>query len=356
LNSIESKSSRLRLETVVLPVLAVCAACVIFYYGAPVFIPLTVAALTAYTLTPIVEFLKKRKVPHILAVILVMLVLIAVGALLLLVMISELTSLAGKFPDYQKTVQDHFDKVQDYLDRELAQFGGSSALLRNLRIDQISPGAIVKVVFKGAGSLGSLLLSALLLMFMTFFILADYRLYLDNITLLFGKKHRQSQLDILQNIDRQLRGFIMVKIYVTAGMTGVITVVLLLFGIPYPYVWGPFAGILNLIPYVGPIIGAVPPLIVAAINTGSSAKVVAIAAVFLAIQIVESNLITPRLTADKVDLNPLAVMVSSIIWGYLWGAVGVVLAIPITAAIKVLCDNIEALEPIGILLGNKPRK
>ncbi len=355
MNDQETRTSRLRLETVVLPVIAVCAACVIFYYGAPVLVPLTVAALTAYTLTPIVEFLKRRKIPHIMAVILVMLALIALGALIMLVIISELTSLGDKIPDYQQTAQEHLNKVQVYLDRELAPFGGSSTFMKNLRIDQINPGTVVKIVFKGAGSLGSSILSALLLIFMTFFILADYRLYLDNIALLFGKKHRQAQLDILHDIDYQLRGFIMVKLKVTALMTTAMTILFLIFGIPYSYLWGPFAGIMNLIPYVGPIIGAVPPLIVAAVTTGSSAKVIALGAIFLAIQIVESNFITPRLTADRVDLNPLAVMVSSIIWGYLWGAVGVILAIPITAAIKVFCDNTEALEPIGILLGNRAR-
>lgn len=71
------------------------------------------------------------------------------------------------------------------------------------------------------------------------------------------------------------------------------------------------------------------------------------------IQILESNLITPKLLEDRMNLNPLAILIVSLFWAWLWGAIGIIVAVPITAAIKVVCDHVESLKPIGIILGGK---
>ena len=159
--------------------------------------------------------------------------------------------------------------------------------------------------------------------------------------------------DILLEINNQIRGFMVVKFIVTVALTVVFTVGLLLLKVNYAYIWGPLAALLNLIPYVGSFIGAVPPIIVAGIQTKAVMPMVWVAIFFAVVQVLESNLITPKLTSDTVDLNPLAVLVASMFWGLLWGAIGVILAIPITAAIKVICDHVESLEPIGLFLGGK---
>jgi predicted PurR-regulated permease PerM len=147
----------------------------------------------------------------------------------------------------------------------------------------------------------------------------------------------------------------MVKLGVTIGLSIIFTIGLLIMNVKYAYVWGPLAGVMNLIPYIGAIIGAIPPVVVVGVTKGSFSWMIWVALFFAIVQLFESNLITPKLTSDSVDLNPLAVLVASIIWGYLWGGIGVLLAVPITATVKVVCDNIEALEPIGVLLGGRGR-
>ena len=110
---------------------------------------------------------------------------------------------------------------------------------------------------------------------------------------------------------------------------------------------------MNLIPYVGSVIGAIPPMILAGIQFGAVMPVIWVLLLFVVFQNLEGNVVSPKLIGDKLNLNPLAVMASVMYWTWLWGAVGIILAIPITAAVKVICDHVESLEPIGILLGGK---
>jgi predicted PurR-regulated permease PerM len=94
-------------------------------------------------------------------------------------------------------------------------------------------------------------------------------------------------------------------------------------------------------------------MIVAGIQFGSLMPVLWVLILSVVLQNIEGNIVKPKLIGDSMNLNPLAVLVSLVYWTWLWGAIGIILAIPITAAIKVICDNVESLEPIGILLGGK---
>ena len=349
----ENSGKGISLDSIALPVAAVFFACLIFYFAAPILIPMTIAVATAYTLTPVIEFLKRFKIPHFLAVLLVMLALLGIGAFIIIIVISELADLARDLPQYQQSIQEAIDSAETWINSQLVQFPGLAIDLQAYKFDPANIAGAGKLLFKGLGSITSLALSGFLLFFLTYFILSDYQMYVRKIVMLFGQGRQETQSAILGQIDHQLRGFLVVKLLITLTLSIIYTIGFLIFGIPYAYIWGPLAGILNLIPYVGPIIGAIPPIIIAGIAKSSLTSMLWVTLFIFTIQMLESNVVTPRLTANTVDLNPLAVLVSSIIWGYLWGGIGVVLAIPITAAIKVLCDHTATLEPIGVLLGGK---
>jgi predicted PurR-regulated permease PerM len=350
-----TESAGISLRSVAMPVLAVAAAVAIFYFAAPILIPMTIAAATAYTLAPVVVFLKKIKIPHFAAVSIVMLSLLGVGVFLAAILISQLADLATDLPKYQNAGMAFFNNAKNFIGSYLDQFPGLFPDIKDIKLDPSYFSGAGRIIFKGLGSVTSLAFSGFLLFFLTYFMLADHEMFVDKLQKLFGAENREASAKILSQIDRQLRGFITVKIIVTIGMALVLTVGLLIMNVNYAYIWGPLAAVLNLIPYVGAIIGAIPPLAVAGITKGSLAAMIAPGLLFLIVQIIESNLITPKLTSDSVNLNPLAVLVASIIWGYLWGGIGVILAVPITAAMKVVCDNINTLQPIGILLGGREK-
>ncbi len=348
-----NNSNSITLSSIALPVLAISAAAFFFHIAAPILIPMAIAAATAYTLAPIIGLLKRIKFPHALAVFIVMMVLLVLGVLITIVIISGFANLAKDLPKYQQAGIDTFNKYKDTIGFYLNKLGGIFPQLKDFQLDPSYFSGAGKIFFKSIGSLTSFLFQGFLLFFLTYFLLSDYDMFVDKMKLLFGTDKKATTSNILHEINKQLRGFINVKVMITIAMSLVFTAGLLIMKVPYAYIWGPLAGILNLIPYVGAVIGAIPPIIIAGITNNSFTAMIPPALLFAIVQILESNVITPKLTSDSVNLNPLAVLISSIIWGYLWGAIGIILAIPITAAVKVVCDNVESLEPIGVMLGGR---
>jgi AI-2 transport protein TqsA len=212
---------------------------------------------------------------------------------------------------------------------------------------------VTKYLFRGISTTISFLFSLLLVLFLTLFILNDQNMLKKKLIRAFGRSKEKAGVEILEEINKQIKGFILVKFGTSFALAIIFTLGLLIIGVNYAYILGPLAGILNLIPYVGPIIGAIPPLIVAGVQFKAVMPVVWVLVLFLVFQNLEGNIITPRLMGDKLNLSPLAVLVSVMFWTWLWGAIGIILAIPITASVKVICDHVETLQPIGILLGGK---
>jgi len=349
------KGAQLNLQSLALPVLAVMAATAFFYFAAPVLVPLIAAIALAYILSPVVSSLKKGKIPHAIAVLLVM----AVGAALLCaagyLIFQESALLASDMPGYYETVKGWLVKTLGVY-QSFRQTSGSflpaldESLLKGITFADFS--GVGQYVFKGIGSVLSSVIGLVLIVLLTLFLLLDQQALRKRLLLVLGDDPRASA-SIIDGINAQIRGFLLVKFVTTVGLAIIFTVGLLLFNVSYAYVWGPLAAVLNLIPYVGAIIGMIPPVIVAGIQTGGIALPAGVLLFFVLVQLLESNIITPKLVGDKVNLNLLAVLLSAVYWGWLWGMLGVILAVPITAAIKVVCSHIEPLRPIGILLGGE---
>ncbi len=342
------------LQSVALPMLAVAGATAFFYYAAPIVVPVIIAVTLAYSLNPFVLLLNRLKIPHFLSVaivlLLALLILVGVGYLIFL----QLNDLAKNLPQYWEEVLQLVEKAKAAL---MGTAGGLfSQQLDQLQPSQIDPQFLTKAgqyALKGVGSIFSFLFASFLIFFIAFFILNDQKTIKNKLTQAFGSGQSEAAQNIITEINSQIRTFIQVKFWITVVLSIVFTGGLLLLGVDYPYIWGPLAGALNLIPFVGSVLGAVPPIIMAWIASEGLLKPILVAVFFTVIQLIESNLVSPKIMGDKVNLSPLAVIVASMYWGWLWGGIGVVLAVPITAAIKVFCDHVETLKPIGLLLGGK---
>jgi predicted PurR-regulated permease PerM len=135
-------------------------------------------------------------------------------------------------------------------------------------------------------------------------------------------------------------------------MTGLNTLGFWIIGIPSPLFWGIIVSLLNVIPYVGTIIGFGAVTLFALLVVGPATVLFAII-MFLVVQFVDNNFLTPTIAGGQIDINPLAAIISIVVWGMIWGVVGMVLALPILGLIKIICDTIPELKPYGYLLGNQ---
>lgn len=155
-----------------------------------------------------------------------------------------------------------------------------------------------------------------------------------------------------------------VEMVVRSYIVGLFTVILIvavlnsvglmLLGIQHAIFFGALAAVLTVIPYIGILVGSLLPILFALVTKDSLWYPVGVAILFWAVQFLEGNFITPNVVGGRVSLNPFAAIIALFLGGMLWGAIGMILAIPVLAIIKVICDTIEPLYPIGFLLDNPP--
>ena len=343
--------SYITLQTIALPFLALAAATAFFYFASPVVIPILLAISLAYVLSPAVWFLEKLKFPRVLSVILVLLItLIVVGwvGYFLSVQVSELLK---DLPHYWEGLLILLSELKaDLIQRGIISDTGALDL-EEFQFKDFS--GVTGYIVKGITSVVSFASGLVLVSFLTFFILSDQKVIKRKLVTALGKSQIGVAEKIITEISEQIRNYVLIKFLVSAALGIVLTIWFLIIGVNYAYIWGPLAGFLNLIPYIGSLIGLFPPLIVAAIQFSALMPVVWVLIAYVGTQSIEGNYITPKLIADRVNLSPLAVLASVMYWTWLWGAIGVVLAVPITAAMKIICDHIDSLRPIGVILGGK---
>jgi predicted PurR-regulated permease PerM len=202
-------------------------------------------------------------------------------------------------------------------------------------------------VFSRLSGLYEVVLGATFIPFLLFFMLAAKRQVWHATMQLFPATERTMVKETLTDISLVLRSYV-----VGTAMVGVVLVVLswlffLLIGLEFPFLAALISGTCNLIPYLGVVLSWVPPLLIGLKQFHTVPPFIGIFAVLTFLHLVAANLLVPALVGSMVRLNALALTVSLLFWGFLWGAMGLILAIPITAVIKVICDHKESWQPVG---------
>jgi predicted PurR-regulated permease PerM len=196
----------------------------------------------------------------------------------------------------------------------------------------------------------------LTLVILLFFILADGDNLLRRfVEILPGLAEKKRAVQIATEVEHNISGYLatitMMNIFV--GIANGLSI--WAFGLPSPLLWGTAAFLLNYIPILGPLTGVVVFFFVGLFTYSSVLWALAPAGVYLLIHIAEGETITPMLLARRFTLNPLLVIAALMFWDWLWGIPGALLAVPLLAVTKIMCDHIEALTPIGHLLGTERR-
>jgi predicted PurR-regulated permease PerM len=147
-----------------------------------------------------------------------------------------------------------------------------------------------------------------------------------------------------------MRGFIVGNFVIGIFMAIFSGVVFAFLHLPYFYFLGLISGFLSLIPYLGVVLAILPPIASGAGVLHGTGMIV-IAGTILGLHVFSMNVLYPKVIGGRLELNPLAVTLALLVWGWIWGAMGLILAVPVVGAIKIVCDNVEGLEPFGNWLG-----
>jgi len=339
-----------------IPSLQVIASGIVFaflYFASSVVMTLLLAALLAYFLDPVVEFLERMRIPRGLGSLIVLLVvMLLVGGLGLLVA-NGTDQFVTDWPRYSAIL----GRAVTAVDRQLATVEnqveaiapGEVSARQPERVGQGRP--IRDLVFLGVGSLYSFLLVAAFLPFLVFFMLAAKPQIWKATMELFPAGKRTRVKEALDQVSTMIRGYLAGNALVALILMLASWGFFLMIHLDYPFLAGCVSGLMNLVPYLGAVLAWLPPFFIGMVKWTTIAPYIGIAATLLFFHIIALNVLMPAIVGRRVHLNPLAVTVALMLWGWLWGAIGLVLAIPITATIKVICDHVEGWEPAGRWLG-----
>jgi predicted PurR-regulated permease PerM len=188
----------------------------------------------------------------------------------------------------------------------------------------------------------------------TIFMLLQYHEIRDRFVRVMGSHEIGRSTQALSAAAVDLGQFFLLQVSLNASFGVVIGVMMWLIGIPNPAVWGLLAGLMRFVPYVGSLIAALLPIMVAAAVDPGWWKLAATAATFIVADLTVGNFVEPLLFGRKTRLSPFAVLFAVVFWTSIWGPMGLILAVPLTLALVVFGEHVPPLSPLALLLGNTP--
>ena len=333
--------------------LTLAAAIALLYYGRIFFITVAFAMFLAFAMRPFVSLLERARVPRVIAILLLLFVLIGGIVLLVINVTAQVNQFYEDLPRYQNRIRDVLSQMTDFVNRLRERMGNilpeETRSVREVKITE-SPLATTKALVAQLGETLHLLLYAAAVPFLTFFMLKDREKFGRVIDGILSRRSEMGR-DVTGAVSRTMTDYALGLTFVMAIMAGMTTVALMLLKISYYYILGPLAGLAIMLPYVGVIVSTVPAVTVAFFQYDAH-KALWVLVVYCCLQFLEGNILTPLIVGGRVRLFPLTVMAAFIFWGLLWGLAGAILAVPLTSAIKVVCENVRGLEGIARLLGD----
>ncbi len=317
-------------------------------------IPITFSIFLTFLFHPLILLLKKYKIPQWLSIIFILIFVFAFYYLVGLLMVSNFSAFPDKFDSYSKNLNAFSQTILSPFNLTLKEFSKLLGIdYQNFEIGKLLPqlfksGIIQNVFTSFSSAMGDFFIMVIFWIFM----MAGKSKFEDRLRFAFADKRDSVDKNIL-NINSQLQSYIVIKTILSLVTGFVTTIVLLSYGIDFALMWGFLTFVLNFIPNIGSLIATVCPIIIGLLQYGFGFTVISMAVILLIIQNVIGNVAEPHFLGSRMDLSPVFVLFSLIFWGWIWGVVGMFLAVPISASIKILFSNIEPLKPIAILLGSK---
>ncbi len=337
---------RLRSERFMLASLTAVALGFALWATRPVAVMIVLSIFLAILLQPAVSWLN-RFVPKSVAF---TVVIVGIGALLVALsgaIVVQTREVAVKTPEYAERFQ---EMSQGALD--LARRAGIEVTWKQVGTADAVTSALGYLT-QGVQSLFALGVQTLLILVMVVFMLIEAPIFHDKIEWAFGGERGATVTQSLDVATKKIQRYVVTKTLVslfTGVLTGLVTNWL---GLDFPFIWGAIAFQLNFIPYVGSIVAVFPPALIALVQFDTPTVALVTLLVLGTMQFSIGNIIEPRIMGRSLALSPLVVFTSMFFWGWFWGMMGVVLSVPLTAVARIVCEHVESLEPIAILMGDE---
>ncbi len=325
----------------------------ILYVGQQIVVPFIFSTIIAILLNPFVNFLCRKKFNRVIAIMIAVLGAFILIATLAYFIISQLAMLSDTLPEFKEKFNLIINDGMTWASNNLnISKRNINAWLIKTKMESMQNSTAV--LGSALSTIGGALVLALLVPVYIFMILFYKPLLLEFISKLFNTKKHAVVGEVLSETKSLVQNYLMGLLIEAAIVATLNSVGLFILGIKYALLIGIIGALLNMIPYIGGLIAISIPMLMA-IATKSPIDAVWVFLLYMLVQLFDNNFIVPKIVASKVQVNALVSILAVLIFGALWGVVGMFLAIPLTAIVKVIFDRIAPLEPFGFVIGdNQP--
>ncbi len=372
------------------PAFTIVGVTALLYLGRDVLLPLAIALLLTFALSPIASMLRRRSVPRTLAVGVTVAFAFSIIALIGFLLASQVTQLAQNLPTYQTNVIEKIrslkstggeggivDRITGVVERVGAELRESTATPSGVAATPSLTGASgaapagepapkpvpVQVVSEQGPfeilenivvPLVSPFATAGLIIVVVIFMLMERETLRDRFIRLASAGDIHRTTEALQDAGSRVAKYLLMQLVINTTYAIPITIGLWLIGVPNAMLWGILTLVLRFVPYIGPAIGMFLPLLVTFAALPGWTPLLFVAGLFLIMELISNNIMEPWLYGSRTGLSPLAIIVSAIFWSWLWGPLGLVMSTPLTVCLVVLGRHVPQFEFLDVLLGNEP--
>jgi predicted PurR-regulated permease PerM len=328
------------------------------YFARDFILPILLAWVLSSLLAPVVRALKRVRIAEPLSALLIISALLGTLSLGIYRMSEPVASWIQRAPqvltDVRAKLQNFIRPVAEVQEttKEIEKMAGLGNEQQAAAVELKKPG-LDQVVFSGAKDF---VLSGGVMLILLYFLLASGDLFLLKLVkVLPTLENKKVAVEIYRRIEKDVSTYLSVVTLIYIGYGFIIGVAMYLLGMPNPWLWGVMAAVLSYIPYLGALVGLTTVTLVAILTFEDVFRIVLVPLVYFTVDTVQANLIFPMALGRRLALNPVMIFIWLIFCGWIWGITGALLAVPLLAIIKIICDHVEQLAPVGEFLGRESK-
>ena len=330
--------------------IAVIIACAVLKVTSSIILPIVVSMLLSLVFEPIVVTLKdKLRLPWGIGITLVILFVLVILTAVFALLFSSASTIVSVYPRYEARFLIVYRAIAEFFE---FSFDADASLFDNLWNQLSIRSFIQSKAYSFSSGLATLGTNFILVTLFVIFFMVEIRTFRDKMTLAFPGAGEGKVTHIINDIISQVTRYMSTKFFISL-LTGVCVFAgTFLLGMDFAIIWGFLAFVLNFIPNFGSIFSGITTVGFSVIQFWPNPTNMVITGILmLGVNLILGNAIEPRIQGRNLGLSPFLILTSLAFWGWLWGFAGLILAVPMMAIIKIVCDNVEMLKPISILMG-----
>ena len=334
--------------------LFILAVLAVAYVAAEIVLPVVLAIVLKLLLQPLVRATDRLGVPRGIGAVLAIVLFVALLAGLVSALAGPAADWATKLPSALPTLQQKLAILHQPIDtiqwmfqemQGLVNGGGATAVPQAPAVRSAN---LMGVLFSGTATVAAGLFTTLLVLF---YLLVAGEIFLRRLVeVLPGFRNKRQAVEITLHIERSITFYLLLATLINAFVGLATMLVMWLAGVDNPLLWGVIAFVLNFVPILGPMVGLVIFLMASVLSLGVTWWALLPVGLYFIVHIVEGELVTPMVMAHRFTMNPVMVILARVFWYWMWGVPGAVLAVPMLAITKIVCDNVRSLRAFGHLL------